>query len=211
MYKVYSRFDTGSFVVEAVLAELGLPFERVLVTRDRPIADQPDFLTVNPRGQVPALITPQGEVLTESAAIVLTLAERHPEGALLPPEGSRERAQILRWLVFASVNLYESDLRYYYSDRYTADPEGAGAVRNAAAAYFERNAQILESHASDEGPYFLGERFTLLDPYLTMLLSWHWEPEAFLPRVPKLDRILRNVAARPKIAPLWAEHQGRAA
>ena len=58
LHKVYGRMDTGSFVVEAVLAELGLRFERILVPRDRPISEQADFLAVNPRGQVPAVITP---------------------------------------------------------------------------------------------------------------------------------------------------------
>ncbi|WP_455373149.1 glutathione S-transferase family protein [Limibacillus halophilus] len=211
MYKVYGRMDTGSFAVEAVLAELEQPFERVLVPRERPISEQLEFLAVNPRGQVPAVVTPQGEVLTESAAILITLAERHPEGGLLPPPQSPERAQVLRWLIFAAVNLYESDLRYYYADRYTGDQEGAAGVRAAAAAYFERQAALIESRVDERGPYLLGERFSLIDPYLAMLLSWHWQPEAFLPSVPKLARLMGAVAARPKIAPLWDEHRGRAA
>jgi glutathione S-transferase/GST-like protein len=210
VYKVYGRTDTGSFAVEAVLAELEQPFERVLLSRERPIREQADYLAVNPRGQVPALVTPEGEVLTESAAIILALAERHPEGGLLPQEGSPERAQLLRWLIFAAVNLYESDLRYYYSERYSTAPDALPGIRAAAAAYFEENAALIESWLG-EGPYLLGERFSLVDPYLAMLLSWHWDPEAFLPRVPKLQRLMQAVVARPRIAPLWAWHRGEAA
>lgn len=215
LHKVYGRMDTGSFVVEAVLAELGLRFERILVPRDRPISEQADFLAVNPRGQVPAVITPQGETLTESAAIIFTLAERHPEGDLLPPTGSPERARLLRWLFFAAANLYESDLRYYYADRFSSEGRAAAkGVREAAAAAFDGSLILVENEIAREnlsGPYFFGERFSVIDPYLSMLMTWHWEPEKIRPRIPLLARLMEATLSRPAIAPLHAEHQGRAA
>ena len=66
--------------------------------------------SIAPQRKVPALLTPQGETLTESAAILLTLDDRHPEAALLPPPGTADRAQALRWLLFISSEVSSQEL-----------------------------------------------------------------------------------------------------
>jgi glutathione S-transferase len=82
MYKLYTRPNTGGFVVEAAFALAGVPFDQI----DVPKSDPPDqaFLHISPFNQVPVLILPDGSSMTESAAICILLAERHPEADLAP-------------------------------------------------------------------------------------------------------------------------------
>ena len=111
-------------------------------------------------------------MITESAAMLVHLCDAHPEPSLLPPPGTSARARAYRWLFWLATGLYEADLRYYYPDRYTADPQGTDGVRTAALARMDRLLAIAEDLLG-HGPYVLGERFSAVDLYLFMLVLWH--------------------------------------
>ena len=92
MYRLYGRPGTGSVTIEAILETVGEPYEVEHVPRS-PGGEVPDVLVrLNPLGQVPVLRLPDGEIMTESAAIALYLADKHPKAELAPLPGSTERA-----------------------------------------------------------------------------------------------------------------------
>ena len=132
MYTLYWAKRTSAIAPDAVLSEAGVDFTRHEVKRTDGRVDDPAFENISPMKQIPALVLPGGAVLCESAAIALTLAERHPEAGMLPPAGSDERALVYRWLMHIVCNIYESDLRHSYADRYTTDPDGVAGVKAAA-------------------------------------------------------------------------------
>ena len=132
MYTLYWARETGAMAPQIILEEAGASYERVVLDYEEGEETQTEYLAINPRGQIPALGLPDGSVMTESAAIVLHIAESHPEVGMLPMAGSVERAQVYRWLFYAVANLYETDLRLYYSDRYTADAACAESVEVSA-------------------------------------------------------------------------------
>lgn len=208
MYGLYWCRGSGALAPEAVLSEAGVPFERILVDTETAAHRDPAFLALNPRGQVPALRLPDGSVMTESAAMVIHLCDAHPEAGLLPPPGSPARAQALRWLLFCVANLYENNLRWYYSDRYSLDSAAAPGIRAKAGADLERDWGIVEQAASEAGPWFFGAGFGALDLYLAMLARWHQEPAAFPQRFPRIARLTRAAAARPALVPVWQGHYG---
>ena len=203
--KLYYSPGSGSFVVEAVLAELGLDYQRQLVDLKGDEQFTAEFLAVNPRAQVPALQLDDGSVLTESAAVALFLADTYPGGGLLPAVGTSQRGVVMRWLFFAAANLYEADLHVFYPQRYTTDETGAPAVKQAAEQEFERCAAIIEQ-ALGTGPFLLGASLSVFDLYAAMLTEWHWDKVRFFDEHPKLARLNRAVAARPALARLWAEN-----
>lgn len=205
-YTLYWRKRTGAFAPAAILAETGQDWTAIEIPPDRDDHRRADYLALNPAGRIPTLILPDGGVMTESAAMVLHLAESFPDAGLLPPLGDPARAQVLRWLVFAQTNIYETDLRQTYPDRYTTDPEGAEGVRAAADREVERLWEIVAGALGD-GPFLLGARYSLVDPYLAMMLAWHPEPKALIARHPALGRLLEAVVARPAIAPLWRQFE----
>ncbi len=203
--KLYWNVRCGSFAPEAVAAEAGIALERVRTDVRNDASAYAGLRALNPMGQVPTLVLEDGRVITESAAICLWFADLVPEAGLLPPPDSPDRAWVLRWLLFLACEAYPADLLEAYPERYTTDPDAVAAVRAAGSARLDRDWEIVEA-ALGEGPYLLGETFSLFDPYAAMILAWHRDPKALLARSPKLARLLDAVMARPKIAPLWDEY-----
>ncbi len=138
-YRLYGRNATGSAAVEAAFAEAGVDYDLVDVPRNAGEAAAAGYLAVNPRGQVPALVLPDGTAIAEGTAILLHIADAFPASRLAPPPGSFARAHHDRWLLFLQANIYEGELRRYYPDRYTADPVCTENVRAAAEDYVKRH------------------------------------------------------------------------
>src|SRR5262249_30100247 len=157
---------------EAVLVLAGAPYQAIRVDRRKGENRKPDFLAINPMAQIPALVLPDGTVMTESLAIVLYLVAAHPGTGLAPKPGTRESALFHRWIAFVAVNAYMADLRSSYPDRYTADPDGAEGVRQAANRDMDQHWTIVEQ-ALKPGPFLLGERLSAADIYVAMVAKWY--------------------------------------
>jgi glutathione S-transferase len=203
MYKLYGRPASGSFAVQAVLEEIGVPYERLWVGRDT--ADVLEFRATNPTGKVPALVLPDGTVMFESAAMLIHLAQAHPRCALAPQSGTSRHAQLLQWMVYLSANVYEAALRMYYPARYSARGEpDAGAIREQGSADF---CAYLGLIVQGLDPYVLGAEYSIADVYLYMLGSWYPGEKAQLyARLPNLEPHAKLLAARPAIAKVESDH-----
>lgn len=206
MYRLYWSPSTGAFAPEAVLNEIGVRYERVRVDTRNNEHRASGFMKLNPRGQVPALELPDGSIMTESAAMVLILSERHPEAELLPSSDDAVRAQLYRWLFFAVANIYEAILRCYYSERYTVDPMGGEAIQRQAEKDLASYWSIVEQEALSEEGNLRDADFSVVDIYFSMLAAWHPQAERLLEHHPRLGRMVSRVSKRPAIAPLWQEH-----
>ena len=204
MYKLYWSEDSGALAPQIALEEIGVDYERCDIDLEVEAETEADYLAVNPRGQIPALVLADGTVLTESAAILLHLAETHANAGLLPAAGSTARAVLYRWLFFAAANLYEGVLRLYYSDRYTSEPTQTAGVEVAARDFIDSNWALLEDAIA--GPYFLGDQYSVIDPYLLMLCNWHEQPEKLFADNPKLAALCQAVRERPAVQGIWSQH-----
>lgn len=205
-YRLYARPNTGAAAVEAILEEAELPYDLVDVEEgpDGRLAGSIEKL--NPLRQVPVLVLPDGEVVTESCAIAIYLADLAEPGRLAPPPNVPARARYLRWMVFLAANTYMADLRFYKPARFTDDPQGADAVRSAASNSMARDFDILAGVLGD-APWFLGDTFSALDIYAAMIVSWAPDVPELFGRLPTLGAHFKRVAARPKIAPVWTRHR----
>ena len=202
MFKLHARRGAGSMAVEALLAECDIPYRVEDVERGPDGKLPASFLAINPRGEVPALILHDGSVMTESAAMMIYLADLYPDTGLAPPPASPLRPRYLRWLVFFATTIYMSDLRMYYPQRYTDDPAGADAVKRQAIAHMAREFEIFAA-ALGAGPYILGETFSAADIYAAMLASWADDVPALFARHPNIKALYDRVTARPRIAKVW--------
>lgn len=204
MYKLYWRYDSGAFAPNAVLEISGAPFERVHVDSRKGETRTADYLALNPLGQIPTLVLPDGTVMTESAAMLLHLTEAFPDAALAPAPNDAERPVFLRWLQFLAANVYPAVLRDAYPDRHTADPAGAAGVRRQAQA---DKARLWAIYAGAQGdrPWMLGAGMSALDIYAAMLAGW-WAEAGSLPAVAGL---VERVRAHPVCGRLWDEYDIR--
>jgi GST-like protein len=201
-YKLYGRPGWGSALVEAQLAWYGLPFEF------EPVDDlfkSPDarakLETVNPLAQVPTLVTPDGSVMSESAAITLLLADTTAKDSLVPGPQAKERAKFLRWLVFLVANIYPT---FTYADdpaRFVSVNAARDPFRAATDAYAQRLWKQVDGQAG--GPWFLGERFSALDIYIGVMTRWRPKRGWFEIETPHLFGIARRADRVPELTEVW--------
>lgn len=204
--------SNASFAPHVVLRELGVPFELQLVDRAQGAHKSPAYLALNPNGLIPVLI--DGDlVLYETAAILLHLADAHPQAGLAPAvPGSGERAQFYKWLLWLSNTMQATMPLYFYADRYVDAGNGAGAAQvkaHAQARLGEGLRQIDGVFAGHGGPWFLGARYSVLDPYAFMLCRW---TRGFTGSAPARDHAhigpwLRRMLARPAVQQAIAVEQ----
>jgi GST-like protein len=199
-YTLYGDLGSGAFSAEAALAEAGAPYSFELVSLERNEQKSPDFLAINPSGKIPALRLPGGSIVTESAAILLTLADHFPPARLLPPPAAPARAQAYRWLAFMAGEIYPIVEIVDYPERF-----GDGEPLRAIARDRIRE-RILIIERMIDGPFLLPHGFSILDIYAAMFTRWSLEPDWKLANLPKLMALAQNVARRPAIAPVWAKH-----
>jgi len=206
MYRLYGRPGSGSVVVEAILETVGAPYEAELVERSQDGRVPEKLARVNPLGQVPVLILPDGEIMTESAAMSLYLADKYPKAALAPPLSSSERAAHLRWVVYLATNIYMTGLCAYYPDRYTADQNGGKCVKSAALARMAREWEIYAAALGDK-PFILGDKMSVADIYAAMQAAWNFDVPAFFRKHPNLRQMYDRVTAHPAIAKVWDRNE----
>jgi glutathione S-transferase/GST-like protein len=202
MYTLYARNTAGSMAPEALLALCGAAYEVVVLERDADGSFAPFFHAINPRAEVPTLVLPDGSVMTESAAMMIHLADLHPEAGLSPPVGSPQRARFLRWQIYLATTVYMSDLRLFYPHRYTTVDAGAAGIKARAEESMAREFEIY-AEALGDGPFILGERMSAADVYAAMLVSWFPDMAALFARHPVLGRMYDAVLANATVKKVW--------
>jgi glutathione S-transferase len=179
------------------LLETGAPFTLARVDFGRDEQHGADYLRLNPRGQVPTLVV-DGRAHFESAALVMLLAERHPEAGLAPPVGSALRADWYQWIAFLASSVGPVfRLWFYPSDLGT--PEHPTAQREALKAKIESAWTLLDGHLAAGGPYLLGRDFSAADVLALMYMRWSRN----MPRPATAWPALRDYAGRLRARPSW--------
>ena len=194
----------ASMTPHMLLEELGVPYERVLVDRTTNAHRSPEYLKLNPNGKIPVLV--DGDlVLYDTGSIVLHLVDTHPQAGLAPALGTAERAQFYKWLLWLANTLQAEMPLYFYSDRWADGPEGAAQVKKHAEAHIAGMIDQLEGElARHGGPWFAGERFSALDPYVFMLCRWTRGMQRPARTLPHLADYLQRMLARPAVQRVFA-------
>lgn len=204
---LYGDRGSGSAPVEMAMAELGLTPELRAVPLASDAQLDPVYRRVNPMGRVPALVRPDGTVLTESMAILVALADMHPEAGLLPEPEDPARGVALRWMALLAGEFYPHVTRADYPERFSADPAHAPAIKARAREMGREIWRVLEQHAAP-APHVLGPRFSVADLYIAALSRWMGGAEWIPVHCPRIEALTRAVAARPRAGPVFARHFG---
>ncbi|WP_322014801.1 glutathione S-transferase family protein [Paraburkholderia sp. J12] len=183
------------------LKEVDVDFEYVHVNLLEGEHKRPEFLRINPAGKVPVLVDGD-RVIPESAAIVLYLAEKYPEKALLPAD-IEERAQAYRWTLFAVTELEQPLWRITRHTFLYPPDQRLPADIALARDDFMTMAAILEKHL--EGRQFIvGNRLSVADCVTVYLIDWANEA-GLIDSFPGLKAYLERLYARPEAPPRIAD------
>ncbi|HEY4055979.1 MAG TPA: glutathione S-transferase family protein [Kofleriaceae bacterium] len=204
MWKLIGCRGCGSVIVEAAFVLAGVPYEREEIDYDKPGPDRDRLFALNPLGQVPTLVAPDGGVMTESAAMVLHLDEQHPGARLLPPLETRARREALRWLIFIVASIYPTFTFGDSPEKFVGD---AGDRLRASSNERRENSwrQVESAVQSYGGPWFMGAQRTMLDVYVWAMTHWRPRRAWFEQNAPALYRIATALDADPKLAPLRSQ------
>ena len=203
-YLIYGARGTGSFMVEAACAELGVDYEvRDLDARNDEHRGEA-YASMNPQRKMPTLEI-DGEVITESAAILLALDERHPKGGLLPPVGSVQRAQAIRLMIVGVAELYPIVEILDYPARF-AGADQADDVRQRARQIWQSRLKTYAGSIAG-APYAFAGGFSLVDLYMAIFCRWDLDMPG-RESLPKLEALMEAVRARPGAGRAWERHWG---
>lgn len=195
----------GNVIIEAALTLAGLPFDYEEGDFENPGPERDRLLKLNPLGQSPTLILPDGTIMTESAAIILMINDAAPHAKLVPPPGAAERNAFLRWLIFLVAAIYPT---FTYGDdpaRWLADGTDPEQLRAATDRQRERAWRQVEQSVA-AGPWFLGERFSALDIYVAAMTHWRPRKDWFRANCPKLFAVAAEAERLPALKPLFRKH-----
>ena len=194
-YTLFSVPGWGSALAEAMLALCAAPVRIEDVTGfDRPGPARDRLLRVNPLAQVPTLLLPDGTAMTESAAIALLLAERHPQAGLSPGPGTPLRSMVLRRLIWITANVYPTFTYGDYPERWVHAE--AQSLKSATDAFRERLWREFEADVR-EGGWALGPHFSTLDVYIAVMTHWRPGRAWFAAHCPRLHSIAVRSDAHP--------------
>lgn len=197
-YVLYAVPGWGSAIAEALLVLCDVAPQLEDVTGfDRPGAPRERLLRINPLAQIPTLILPDGTVMTESAAIALTLAEQFPRAHLAPPPGDGARSGFLRRLIWLVANVYPTFTYSDYPERWVE--KETSLLRASIDAYRERLWRELEATLTG-GTWTLDDRFSALDVYLAVMTHWRPRRGWFAAHCPRLSAIAARADAHPILA-----------
>jgi glutathione S-transferase len=190
--KLYYSPGACSLSPHIVAREAGIAIELEKVDLGKHQTEKgEDFMTVNPKGYVPALRIDDGSVMTEGPAIVQYLADQKPAAKLAPAAGTMDRYRLQEWLTFIGTELHKNFGPLF--NRATSDD----AKQTAKTSIAKRLAYLDEQLAKRQ--YLIGEAFSVADAYAFTILNWTNFVGIDLKAYPNLGAYMARVAGRPKV------------
>ena len=204
-YTLLANPGTGSAIVEAALELAGLPYAIETVDPWTAGASRERLRALNPLLQVPTLLLPDGSAMTESAAMVLHVADRAPAAGLAPAADDAARPAFLRWLTFLVASLYPTFTFGDDPSRWVGDAAARDQLRRSTDEYRQAMWQQLEA-ALDPAPWCLGATLSALDLYVGVMTHWRPRREWFAAYCPRLHRVALAVDGVARLRTVWARN-----
>jgi glutathione S-transferase len=171
MLKLYYSPGACSLAPHILLEESGLPYSAVLVAIAEGKTRTPEYLAINPKGRVPALVTEEGEVLTEVPAISWYIADSTSSIRLLP-QGRLAAARSFEWFNWLSGTLHTMAFsQFWRTQRFVADEKFFPPIKEKGMQNILENFAYIESRLAGRS-WAVGNAYTAVDAYLLVFFRW---------------------------------------
>ena len=200
MYTLYYSPGTASMCVHQALIEANAQYRLVLVDLQTGRQRDPAYLKLNPGGHVPTLLIDDAP-FTETAALLMTVATRHPQSGLAPAENYSSRAAWYQWIVYLANPLMPAFRSWFYPFDISDDANTQAILGAATRRKIESIWARIDAHLLTQGPYLLGAEFSAADLMLIMLMRWSRN----MPKPSTEWEALNQYAVRMKARPSWKQ------
>jgi len=200
MLTLYYAPHTISLATHIVLEEVGADYSTVRIDFSKTQQRSPEYLKVNPKGRMPALVTDRG-ILTETPAMLVYVAQSFPKAGLAPTDDPFFFAQIQSFNAWLCSHLHVAHAHRMRGYRWV-DADDAHSI---AAMQRKVPQSVGESFAMIEREMLMGERYTICDPYLFTLAQWLEQDGVDPRRFPKVIDHRRRMSERPEVQRAIAE------
>ena len=192
--KLFYKPGACSMASHIILNELGTSFDLDKTdTKSGETESGENFRKISPNGYVPALITDDGDVITENPAVLQYLADQAPDAGLAPPNGTLARTRLQEALNFVASELHIAFHAFFSGTDLDLD------AKKKAEAGVSRRVDHIERRLADGRAYLLGDAFTVADAYAFVVLNWANFVGISLDAWPQTQAYVTRVAARPAV------------
>ena len=205
MLQLYYAAGSCALASHIALAESGARYETVRL--DFATSDQrkPDYLKLNPKGRVPLLVTERG-ALSETPAILAFVAQSFPGAGLAPLDDPFAFARIQAFNAYLCATVHVAHAHKLRGYRWADDPAAIEAMKRAVPRSVGECFDLIEREML-EGPWVMGESYTICDPYLFTVSGWMAGDGLDTARYPKVQDHRRRMVQRPAVAKALAEEK----
>ncbi len=195
--KLYYAPGTCAQAVRIALHEANAPHEAVRVDFASGEQRSPAYLAINPKGRVPALVTEHG-VLSETPALLMYVAQRFPEARLAPTDPfALARMQELHSYLASTVHVAHAHRPR--ASRWADEPEAQAAMQRKVPTNMAECFGVIERHHLGDGPWVLGEQYTVADGYLYTVAGWLKGDGVDIAQFPKVHAHFQRMGERPAV------------
>jgi glutathione S-transferase len=204
-------FAPGSCALASLIAleEAGAKYESQPVMLAAGEQRRPEFLVLNPRGQVPVMEA-DGKIVRENLAVLSLIAHRFPDAKLLPfgdAIGMGKAYEILSWF---ATNLHVAVAQMWRTERFTDDDGINESLKAGGTRNFERTLTAFNDMSAAAGPFLLGERFSIADGLAPVAARWMKRLPIEPTQFPAFNALVARVEARPAYARALERESARA-
>jgi glutathione S-transferase len=197
MFKLYYAPGTCALATHIALEEAGAPYEAVLVNFSFQSQRSVEYLAVNPKGRVPALVTETG-TLTETPALLYFVAQRFPNAKLAPFADPFALAQVQEFNSYLCSTVHVAHAHRMRGTRWADDNAAIEAMKRKVPSNVTECFGLIENNLL-KGPWVMGDHYTICDPYLFTIASWIEGDGVDTTKVPRVMAHRRRMLARPAV------------
>jgi len=203
MMKFYYAAETCALASHIALEDAGAEYQAVRLDFRASDQRKSDYLAINPKGRVPTLVTDEG-VLTETPAILAYVAQRFPSAGLAPLGNPFAFARLQSFNSYLCSTVHVAHAHRFRGSRWADDPAAIEAMRRKVPASVGECFDLIEREML-EGPWVMGETYTVCDPYLFTLAQWLEGDGVDTARLPRVVDHRRRMAERPAVKKALAQ------
>ena len=202
MLSLYYTPHTCSLATHIVLEETGAPYETVRIDFAKTEQQSTAYLAINPKARVPALVTERG-ILTETPAMLAFVAQSFPQAGLAPLDDPFAFAKVQEVNAYLCATLHVAHAHRMRGHRWADEPSAHEAMQRKVPAAMTA-CYVLIERTMLQGPWVMGDTYTICDPYLFTIAQWLEEDGVEPAKVPKViahrARMAERAAVRRAIA-----------